>query len=94
MSKKASDINPDKKTIYNIKTLIERCINFWEDYGPIEVDGFTFENGGYTDIVTSGDGDFLTYDTLWDFKVSKQEPKSDHTLQILMYYIMGKHTKK
>ena len=52
---------------------------------------FTFE-GGYTDIVSSGDGDYLTSDTLWDFKVSKDEPKSKHTLQLLMYYIMGTHS--
>ena len=49
---------------------------------------FTFE-GGYTNIVSSGDGDYLTEDTLWDFKVSKEEPKSKYTLQLLMYYIMG-----
>ena len=30
---------------------------------------FTFE--GYTSIIDSGDGDFLTEDTLWDFKVFK-----------------------
>lgn len=54
-------------------------------------DGFTFE-GGYTDIVSSGDGDYLTEDTLWDFKVSKEESKSKYTLQLLMYYIMGCHS--
>ncbi len=48
--------------------------------------------GGYTHIVESGDGDFLTADTLWDFKVSNAPPKTRHTLQILMYWIMGKHS--
>ena len=60
-------------------------------YGPIVKDGFTFE-GGYTEIVTAGDGDFLTADTLWDFKVSNKPPTNVHTLQILMYYIMGQHS--
>lgn len=50
--------------------------------------------GGYTTAVHSGDGDFLTKDTLWDFKVSKEKPTSRHTLQLLMYWIMGQHSGK
>ena len=64
---------------------------FFKEYGPIIKDGFTFE-GGYTDIIASGDGDFLTEDTLWDFKVSKYPPSNQHTLQILVYYLMGMHS--
>ena len=86
------DINPDQDTIENIRILVERSINFFDKYGPITKDGFTFEPNGYTSIVTSGDGDFLTKDTLWDFKVSKNKPTSKHTLQLLMYWIMGKHS--
>jgi hypothetical protein len=48
--------------------------------------------GGYTSVVNTGDGDFLTEDTLWDLKVLKSEPKPEHTLQLLMYWIMGKHS--
>lgn len=48
--------------------------------------------GGYTSVVNTGDGDFLTKDTLWDFKVLRSEPTSKHTLQLLMYWIMGKHS--
>ena len=48
--------------------------------------------GGYTYEVRSGDGDFLTADTLWDFKVLKNKPQSKHTLQLLMYWIMGQHS--
>lgn len=46
----------------------------------------------YTNMIVTGDGDFLTNDTLWDFKVSKNPPKTKGTLQILIYYIMGKHS--
>ena len=94
LSKGADETNPDKDTIENIKILIERSLSFFEKYGPITKDGFTFEEKGYTNVVDAGDGDFLTKDTLWDFKVSKSEPKSDHTLQLLMYYIMGKHSEQ
>ena len=32
----------------------------------------------YTETVSAGDGDFLTSDTLWDFKVSKSKPTNKH----------------
>lgn len=57
----------------------------------IHLDGFTFP-GGYTDLVTAGDGDFLTADALWDFKVSVKGPTSAHTLQLLMYLLMGRRS--
>ena len=71
--------------------MVERSLKFFEQYGPKVLDGFTFE-GGYTDMVRSGDGDFTTKDTLWDFKVSKTKPKKEHTLQLLMYWRMGLHS--
>ena len=43
-------------------------------------------------MIASGDGDFITHDTLWDFKVSKNPPTSKHTLQILIYWRMGLHS--
>lgn len=84
-------INPDACTIENIRTMVLRSITFWDNYGPIVWSGPTFE-GGYTDTVKTGDGDYLTNDTLWDFKVSKTTPNTKHTLQLLMYYIMGIHS--
>ncbi|VEE22786.1 Uncharacterised protein [Streptococcus equinus] len=88
--KKNSPVLTDE-TIENVRTMVLRSLAFIENYGPIIKDGFTFE-GAYTDVVTIGDGDYLTADTLWDFKVSKKEPNKDQTLQILIYYIMGKHS--
>lgn len=105
------ETNPDVSTINNIIILINRSLEFFRKYGPITVDGFTFEPengslkdyekmintgkgsyGGYTATVETGDGDFLTEDTLWDFKVSKSKPTNKHTLQLLMYWIMGQHS--
>ncbi len=68
MAKKATDTNPDSYTIQNIQTMVKRSVAFWDKYGPIVKDGFTFEPYGYTQTVNSGDGDFLTRDTIWDFK--------------------------
>lgn len=86
------DIMPDKDTIFNIRELVSRCLSFWDEYGPIISQGFTFEPDGYTKTVNTGDGDFLTKDTMWDLKVSKSKPTSKHTLQIMMYWIMGQHS--
>lgn len=94
MAKSGDEIVPDQDTIDNIIIMVNRSLVFFERYGPITVDGFTFEDDGYTKTVDSGDGDFLTKDTLWDFKVSKSKPRSEHTLQLAMYYIMGLHSKK
>jgi hypothetical protein len=85
------EINPDSATLFNIRTMVNRSLAFMKKYGPVVKDGFTFE-GGYTDIVSTGDGDFMTSDTLWDFKVSNKSPTNVHTLQLLMYYIMGQHS--
>ena len=81
-------IQPDHFTISNIRTMVERVIAFTEKYGPIVKDGFTFE-GGYNQIITTGDGDFLTKTGLWDLKVSKSDPTNKHTLQLLVYYLLG-----
>lgn len=110
-AKTYKDTNPDKATIENIRTMVNRSLAFFEKYGPITQDGFTFNPingkesdyekwcatkngswGGYTKTVNTGDGDFLTKDTLWDFKVTVSEPTNKHTLQLLMYWVMGQHS--
>lgn len=94
LAKGPEETNPDNNTINNIRIMVERSIAFWGKYGPITVDGFDFEPNGYTETVDTGDGDYLTEDTMWDFKVSRQKPTSKHTLQLLMYWIMGQHSGK
>lgn len=88
----AYTINPDSTTTENIKIMVERSLAFFEKVGPLVATEFTFEGGGYTQEVDAGDGDFLTQYGLWDMKVSKDKPKSIHTMQILMYYVMSKHS--
>lgn len=84
-------ICPNKVTIQNVRTMVQRSLYFLSVYGPKVLDGFTFE-GGYTDLVCAGDGDFTTWDTIWDFKVSKLPVKKEYTLQLLMYWCMGLHS--
>ena len=89
--KPIEEIKPDLSTVNNVRIMVERSLNFFKIFGPVTKDGFTFE-GGYTETISSGDGDFLTSDTLWDFKVSKKSITSAHTLQLLIYYLMGMHS--
>ncbi len=91
-SKGADDTNPNLDTIENIRIMVKRCVDFLKIQGPIIKSNLTFGPNGYTKVVSSGDGDYLTDDTIWDFKVSKNKPNSQHTLQLLMYWIMGQHS--
>lgn len=84
-------IIPSKKTIENVRIMVNRSLEFFRLYGPVIKYGYTFE-GGYTKLISGGSGDFMTRDTLWDFKVSASEPISRHTFQLLIYYIMGLHS--
>jgi hypothetical protein len=86
------NIEPDLAAVNNIRIMVERGLAFFKEYGPVVKDNFGFE-GGYSNLVTIGEGDYLTKDAIWDFKVSKKLSK-EQTLQILMYYIMGKHSGK
>lgn len=89
--KPAEQLTPDQSTIENVRTMVNRSLSFFTKYGPVIASGLTFD-GGYTQLISSGDGDFLTDDTLWDFKVSKNGPQSKHTLQLLIYWRMGIHS--
>lgn len=86
--KPVEQIEPDNATIENVRTMVNRSLHFFDIYGPKVLDGFTFR-GGYTETVSSGDGDFTTKDTIWDFKVLKDKIKPKYTLQLLMYWRMG-----
>ena len=82
------DFMIDQNTIENIKTMVNRSVKFFNDNGPVIDSGMTFE-GAYTHKIRNGDGDILTADGLWDMKVSKNKITNKHTLQVLVYYLMG-----
>lgn len=85
---------PDDATIENISVMVNRCIAFLDVYGPVKETKITFETNGYTQTVDKGDADILTELGLWDIKTSKHQPQSRDRLQLLMYWIMGKHSRK
>lgn len=81
---------PDEM-VSNIRVMVNRCLEFLRIVGPVISDELTFE-GGYTKLVSSGDGDYLTTDTLIDFKVSIKPFSNKWSLQLLMYYLLGLHS--
>lgn len=85
------DLEPSKTTCEHVKYMAMRAHRFFIETSENTKFGFTFD-GGFTDKVGAGDGDFLTEDTLWDLKTIKGEPSEAHYLQLLMYWIMGQHS--
>lgn len=71
-----------QRSIAWICTLLDKGIIF--DY--------KFYPSGYTEKIKYGVGDFVCNNTLFDLKCTKNEPTSYHTLQILVYYVMGLHS--
>jgi hypothetical protein len=87
-----TNTEPDEITSAHIATMVARSLAFAWEYGPILVDGFTML-GGYTSTIDTGDGDFVTRDTLWDSKVSVRPPTSQHTLQLLIYWLLARRSE-
>lgn len=86
-------INADLYTCSNVAVMVKRNLNLFKVYGNPVLNGFVFK-GGYTSTVSTGDGDFVTPDTLWELKVSVREPTKEWTLQTLMYWIMGLNSEQ
>lgn len=79
---------PDISTICNIRLMTERVLEVIRADGSITQIGSEIrsESAKYVQL---GDIDYATENTLWDLKVSREKPTSKHTLQILVYYLMG-----
>lgn len=84
---------PDENTIENIRVMVTRCTEFFDSHGPITCLGPTFDDA-YTETVSEGDGDLLTHDAIWDIKTSTSKPRPRDTLQVYMYYLMGKRSSR
>ena len=81
----------DKVTTNNIDIMVQRGVDFLHHCSSTILTGINLE-GSYTDIVVNGDIDYLTDNALIDFKVIRGDFTINHTLQILMYYLMGLHS--
>lgn len=83
--------NISSELVSNIYTMVNRSLSFFRKYGPVTMCGFTMD-GGYNDIISCGDGDYLTRNALLDFKTSTSGLNTKQTLQLAIYYIMGRHS--
>lgn len=84
---------PDDDTAFLINLYIQRTLLFFKEVGPVCAMGFTFEDA-FTQLFTSGEGDFLTRDTIWDLKVLKNNPNTQKTLQVACYYVAALQSNK
>lgn len=83
---------PNEATIRHIRIMVNRTIKLFENSKRLFTN-ITFR-GGYTNVISTGDGDFATEDTIYDLKVSKQGLNSKQTLQIYLYYLLAKRSKQ
>lgn len=86
----AKDVVADPFTTTDIYMMLDRTLSFLKTQKPLVAFGFSF-SGKDAKYIRIGDGDALTQDAIIDFKVSVKPPTSDHTLQLLIYYLMGLH---
>lgn len=87
-----TDIEPNEQTINNIRVMVKRCVEHFKKYGGVVSNGFEIPKHAFTDKITNGDCDFMTETILWDLKVSKNNPTTAHTLQLLIYYLMCEYS--
>ena len=86
-SKSRTNLTPED--FVEIRTMILRTVNFFNDQNQDILDmGITFE-GGYNNYVSSADADFISQNTLWDLKTSSSDPTPKDSLQLLGYYLLG-----
>lgn len=83
----------DATTVEDIRTLVSRTVRFFRAHGPLIDTGITFA-GAYCKSVDSGNADYLTSDTLWDLKTSKDKPKPKDVLQLVIYFLLSKRSSK
>jgi hypothetical protein len=84
---KVDKIVPSSATIENIRIMVDRLYKFYSGIGTVEFDASL--KGSYTDKIRSGGINWISNGILWDFKVTKNAPSKEDTLQSLIRYIMG-----
>lgn len=67
-------------------TFIDREMS---DITDIEEFKIILENSGFTKRISSGEGNYLTNDSIWIVRASKSLPNKNLTLDLLIQYLMG-----
>lgn len=78
------------ETINNIRVMVKRALLFLNNIEEGLVQTNILFHKGYTDVITQGDADYISKNSLIDLKVSSQNLlNKNHTLQLLIYYLLG-----
>ena len=79
------------EVIKNIKILFHRIMTFMSRYGSKIIYNHTLE-GGYSDAIDTGVVPFVTNESILMLSYNEVEPTPEETLEILIYYVMCKHS--
>lgn len=88
-----TDMLSDDATMSLIKKGLKSAINiskYVHEHTFIQPEFFMI--GGYTDNISTGDGDYLLDGKVMDLKTGNGSFNIDHALQVILYGIMGRHS--
>lgn len=88
-----TDIVPSPETCANVRAMVNAGVEFLKQNSVGLYHGGVFSRSAYSDVITNGDYDFSTNTKIIDFKTSKYPPTKEHTLQVLIYYLLGNRGK-
>lgn len=73
-------LRPNKQTLENVRVMVQRCFDFFEKAGPIANHGVAVRKLGFFGAV-----DYVTQDSLYDLKTTKNRITSKDVLQAVIY---------
>ena len=84
---------PDNHTVENIREMVNRSLLYFKQQNKVTKVGETLSIKCHVGNI-HGDYDYLTEDSLVDMKVLTKKISNKHTLQIILYWIVGMKSKK
>jgi len=77
--------------VQNVKIMVNRNLQFLSRYASKIMYDHSLE-GGYSDIIDSGEIPFITYDSILMLSFKEDDPTNNERLEALLYYVMGIHS--
>lgn len=83
---------PDS-TIANVKTMVKRVLRLFDTYKPFVASDINLYNNSAR-IIHHGKCEYLSKDTIWSITNGHTRSSQKLTLELLIEYLMGMHSKK
>lgn len=81
---------PDELTTDRIRVMIDRCLPFFRDYRAVLMLEESIFPGGYVGSIAAEPSELVKVaETIWDFDASERGPTKEHTLQLLVGWLLG-----